>query len=103
MLEAGAEVELYDGPTPIPEADLIARLAGKQGLVSVLTDRVNAAVIAASDLKVISNIAVGYDNIDVAAARARGIVVTNTPDVLTNATAELTWALILAVTRRIVE
>jgi glyoxylate reductase len=104
MLEAGTEVELYDGPTPIPEADLIARLAGKQGLVSVLTDRVNAAVIAAAgDLKVVSNIAVGYDNIDVAAARARGIVVTNTPDVLTNATAELTWALILAVTRRIVE
>ena len=104
MLEAGTEVELYDGPTPIPEADLIARLAGKQGLVSVLTDRVNAAVIAAAaDLKVVSNIAVGYDNIDVAAARARGIVVTNTPDVLTNATAELTWALILAVTRRVVE
>ena len=104
MLEAGCEVEQYDGPTPISEADLIARLAGKQGLVSVLTDRVNAAVIAAStDLKVVSNIAVGYDNIDVAAARARGIVVTNTPDVLTNATAELTWALILSVTRRIAE
>jgi glyoxylate reductase len=104
MLEAGCDVELYDGPTPIPEADLIARLAGKQGLVSVLTDRVNANVLAAAhDLKVVANIAVGYDNIDVPAARARGIVVTNTPDVLTNATAELTWALILAVTRRVAE
>ncbi len=58
---------------------------------------------AAHDLKVVANIAVGYDNIDVPAARARGIVVTNTPDVLTNATAELTWALILAVTRRVAE
>ena len=53
------------------------------------------------DLKVVANIAVGYDNIDVAAAQARGIVVTNTPDVLTEATAEFTWALILAVTRRL--
>jgi glyoxylate reductase len=104
MLEAACEVDLYDGPTPIAEGDLIARLAGKQGLVAVLTDRVTAAVLDASpDLKVVSNIAVGYDNIDVAAARRRGVVVTNTPDVLTNATAELTWALILAVTRRVAE
>jgi glyoxylate reductase len=89
---------------PIPEAELIARLAGKQGLVSVLTDRVSAGVLAAAgDLKIVANIAVGYDNIDVPAARARGVVVTNTPDVLTNATAELTWALILAVTRRVAE
>jgi glyoxylate reductase len=104
MLQAGCDVELYDGPTPIPEAELIARLAGKQGLIAVLTDRVNANVLAAArDLKIVANIAVGYDNIDVPAARARGVVVTNTPDVLTNATAELTWALILAVTRRVAE
>jgi glyoxylate reductase len=103
-LEAGADVELYDGPTPIPPADLARRLEGKQGLVSVLNDPVNAEVLAATtDLKVVSNIAVGFDNIDVAAANARGIVVTNTPDVLTEATAELTWALILSVTRRIGE
>ena len=104
MLEAACEVDLYDGPTPIPEDDLVARLAGKQGLVSVLTDRVTAVVLDRSpDLKVVSNIAVGYDNIDVTAARRRGVIVTNTPDVLTNATAELTWALILAVTRRVAE
>jgi len=104
LLEAGSTVELYDGPTPIAEEELQRRLAGVHGLVSVLTDRITATVLeAASDLKVVSNIAVGYDNIDVAAARARGIVVTNTPDVLTNATADLTWALILAVTRRIGE
>jgi glyoxylate reductase len=104
MLEAGSDVDLYDGPTPIPEAELIRRLEGTHALVSVLTDRVTADVLrAASSLKVVSNIAVGYDNIDVGAARELGVVVTNTPDVLTEATAELTWALILAVTRRIGE
>jgi glyoxylate reductase len=103
-LEAGSEVELYDGPVPLTQAELAKRLQGKQGLVSVLTDPVSAEVLqAAEDLEVVSNIAVGYDNIDVAAARARGIVVTNTPDVLTDAVAEFTWALIFAVTRRIGE
>jgi len=103
-LEAGCSVELCDGRSPLTEEELKRRLAGKQGLVSVLTDPVTADVLnAAPDLKVVANIAVGYDNVDVAAARARGIVVTNTPDVLTNAVAEFTWALILAVTRRIGE
>ena len=70
----------------------------------VLTDPVTADVLnAAPDLRVVANIAVGYDNIDVAAAHSRGIVVTNTPDVLTQSTAEFTWALILAVTRRLGE
>ena len=70
----------------------------------MLTDRSTADVLdAAPDLKVVANIAVGYDNIDVAAAHARGIVVTNTPDVLTEATAELTWALILGDPRRVGE
>ncbi len=70
----------------------------------VLTDRIDDAVLdAAPELKVVANIAVGYDNIDVAAAKARGVVVTNTPDVLTEASAELTWGLILAAARRIGE
>jgi glyoxylate reductase len=104
MLEAACDVELYDGPVPITTAELSRRLQGKHGLVSVLTDPVTADVLnAARELKVVANIAVGFDNIDIAAARARGVVVTNTPDVLTNATAELTWALILAVTRRVAE
>jgi glyoxylate reductase len=103
-LQAASELELYDGPTPLTREMLSERLQGKQGLVSVLTDPVSKEVLeSAADLKVVANIAVGYDNINVAAARARGIVVTNTPDVLTEATAELTWALILAVTRRIAE
>ena len=70
----------------------------------MFNDRIDAAAIAAGDsLRVIATVAVGFDNIDVGAAAARGIVVTNTPDILTGATAELTWALILSVTRRIGE
>ena len=84
--------------------ELRDRLSGKQGLLCVVTDTVDDAVIAAGrDLRIVANIAVGYDNIDVHAAAARGIVVTNTPGVLTEAVAELTWGLILAATRRINE
>lgn len=95
---------MYDGPTPSTPEELIRRLAGKRGLICLLTDPVTADVLdAAEDLDIVANIAVGYDNIDVAHARRLGIVVTNTPDVLTEAVAELTWGLILAVTRRICE
>ena len=103
-LESGCEVERYDGPGAITEDELTRRLRRKQALVCLLTDPVTARVIdAAPDLKIVANIAVGYDNIDVAAAKRRGIVVTNTPDVLTEAVAEFTWGLILALARRIPE
>jgi glyoxylate reductase len=103
-LQATASVDLFEGPGPITADEMRARLPGVRALISVLTDPITADVLAAgTDLQVVSNIAVGYENIDVAAARARGIVVTNTPDVLTDATADLTWGLIFAVTRRIVE
>jgi glyoxylate reductase len=103
-LEAACDVDLYDGPSPLPPDELKRRVAGKRALVCVLTDRVDGAVLdAAPTLQVVANIAVGYDNIDVAAAKSRGVVVTNTPDVLTEATAELTWGLILAAARRITE
>ena len=95
---------MHLGDTGLTREELCARLADKQALVVLLSDRVDAEVIhAAPALKVIANVAVGYDNIDVAYARPRGILVTNTPDVLTDAVADLTWALILAVTRRIGE
>jgi glyoxylate reductase len=88
----------------MPREDMIARIAGKQALVSMVTDAVDATVIAAGTaLKLVANVAVGYNNVDVAAATARGIIVTNTPDVLTDATADFTLALILAVTRRLGE
>ncbi|HTI42438.1 MAG TPA: D-glycerate dehydrogenase [Vicinamibacterales bacterium] len=105
-LEAIGEVDQFrrDGVDVMPHDELVARVAGKQALVSMITDAVRRDVIeAGTDLKVIANAAVGYNNIDVAAARERGIVVTNTPGVLTDATADLTWALILGITRRLSE
>jgi glyoxylate reductase len=103
-LESACDVDLYGGEQPLSHTELQTRLAGKHGLVCMLTDVVDRGVLdAAHDLKVIANVAVGYNNIDVPAARARGIVVTNTPDVLTDATADLTLALILDVTRRVSE
>ena len=103
-LEAAHTVDLYTGDGAIPREQLIARVADKDALICVLTDKVDGALMDAGPaLKVIATIAVGFDNIDVPAARQRGIVVTNTPDVLTEATAELTWALILGIARRVAE
>jgi glyoxylate reductase len=103
-LADACDVDLYEGGGAMPQADLLARLHDKQGLVSMFNDAITREVIAAApELKVIATVAVGYNNIDVAAARERGIVVTNTPDVLSEATADLTWALILDITRRISE
>ena len=83
---------------------LLAGVRDADALVCLLTDTVDREIIAAgSKLRVIANVAVGFNNIDVAAANERSIVVTNTPGVLTEATVDLTWALILAVTRRVVE
>jgi glyoxylate reductase len=83
---------------------LLAGVQDADGLICLLTDAVDRAVIAAAPkLRVIANVAVGYNNIDLAAARERNIYVTNTPEVLTDATADLTWALILSTTRRVVE
>ena len=88
----------------MPQDELVTRIAGKQALVSMITDAIDRQVIeAGTALKVIANAAVGYNNIDIAAAREHGIIVTNTPGVLTDATADLTWALILGITRRIGE
>ncbi len=85
-------------------AALLAGVADADGLVCLLTDTIDRAVIeTAPRLRVIANVAVGYNNIDVAFAKERGLIVTNTPDVLTDATADLTWALILSVTRRLIE
>lgn len=101
-LEDTCEVERLDGP--VPSAVLADRVRGKQALICLLTETVDRFVIeSGSDLRIVANIAVGYNNIDVACARQRGIVITNTPDVLTEATAEFTWGLILAAARRISE
>ena len=104
LLAERCAVDLYEGDGAIPRAELKRRLADKDALIAVYTDMVDDEVMAAGPaLKIVANIAVGYDNIDVAAAHARAIVVTNTPDVLTEAVAELTWALILGIARRVAE
>ena len=88
----------------MPHDELIARAADKDALVCMLTDQIDRAVLdAATRLKVVANVAVGYNNIDVPYARSKGVIVTNTPDVLTESVADFTWALILAVTRRLSE
>ncbi len=88
-----------------PTLDALRRgFAEADAVVSTLTERIDRELLAAApNLKIVANYAVGYNNIDVESARARGIVVTNTPDVLTESTADLTWALILAVARRLGE
>jgi glyoxylate reductase len=104
-LEAVADVDLYSGAKAISREELLERVKGKDAIICLLTDVIDAAVLDAAGpgLKIVANVAVGYNNIDVAACRERGIAVTNTPDVLTNACADFTWGLILAVTRRLGE
>jgi glyoxylate reductase len=103
-LEAIGDVDLYAGDMAMPHDELRSRIAGKRAVVTMLTERIDKSVLdAATDLKIVANVAVGYNNIDVASARSRGIIVTNTPDVLTESVADFTWALILAVTRRLSE
>jgi glyoxylate reductase len=88
----------------LSKADLIARLRGKDGLICHIISTIDDEVFAAAPtVKVVANVAVGYNNIDVAAARRRGVVVTNTPDVLTETTADFAWALLMATARRVVE
>jgi glyoxylate reductase len=104
LLQEHCEVDMHAGEAGLTPAELRERLRGKHGIVVLLGDRLDPpAIDAGTDLKVIANVAVGYDNLDVAYARSKGIVCTNTPDVLTDAVADYTWALILAVTRRLGE
>jgi glyoxylate reductase len=103
-LQGEHEVEIWPERLPPPYEELAARAAGVEGLLTLLTDRVDAALIEhCPRLRVISNYAVGYDNIDIDAAAARAIAVGNTPDVLTEATADLTFALMLAAARKLPE
>ena len=98
------EVEHNAEDRPWPSDELVRRLQGKAGAMATVMDRFDEAVLArCPELKVISNIAVGYNNIDVPAATKRGIRVTNTPGVLDDTTADLTWALMMAAARRSAE
>lgn len=97
-------IEMNHENRPLDHQMLLAQIKDKQGLLSMLNDNISEEVLAcAPHLKMIANFGVGYNNIDVRAATARGIMVSNTPGAVTNATAELAFALILAVARRVVE
>jgi len=104
-LERSFDLDLHDSEWPAEREELLRRVAGKDGLMLMLTDRVDDELLEAAgpQLRVVANYAVGIDNIDLEACRRRGVVVSNTPDVLTEATAELTVALILALLRRVAE
>jgi len=105
LLERHAEVEVFDGvDNAIPRDLLLSKVEGVDGLLPLLTERIDAEVMdAGGSLKVISNYAVGCDNIDVSAATRRGIAVGNTPGVLTDTTADFAFALLMATARRIPE
>lgn len=104
LIPSEISVEFNDSDQPLPKAELIRRLKGKDGLICHIISTVDEEVFAAAPgLKVVSNVAVGFNNIDVVAARRRGVVVTNTPDVLTETTADFAWALLIAAARRVVE
>ena len=104
LARSRAEVDAYDVDAAMPRPDLLERLQGKQGLICVISEAVDQALLDASpELRVVSNVAVGYNNVDVAACTKRGVVVTNTPDVLTDTTADFAWTLLMATARRVVE
>src|ERR671935_1262413 len=94
-----------DPPEAIPRDELLRRIAGKLGAVTLLTERVDAEFLDAAGpaLRIVANYAVGFDNIDVEECTRRGVMATNTPEVLTETTADLAWALLMAAARRTAE
>jgi glyoxylate reductase len=105
MLGAAGEVRLDERTTAIPRRDLLELVTGADAVLTLLHDRVDGELLdaAGSGLRCVANVAVGYDNVDLEAAAERGVVVTNTPGVLDDATADLTMALLLASARRLAE
>jgi glyoxylate reductase len=103
-IRAACDAEVWDDPVPPPYATLKEKAARCDGLVSLLTDRIDAALLdAAPRLRVVSNYAVGFNNVDIPAATARGVLVGNTPGVLTDATADMAFCLLIAAARRLVD
>jgi len=104
ILEKACEIEYWEGEDRPGREVVLDKVKGKAGLVSLLTERIDADLLeAGKDLRVVANVAVGFDNIDVAACTARGVAVTNTPGVLDETTADLAWMLMMAVARRLGE
>src|SRR5438477_3563112 len=104
LIPRSYSLDYNDSDAPLSEAELSSRLKGKHGLICHIISTIDDEVLAAAPtLKVVANVAVGYNNIDVTAAKRRGVVVTNTPDVLTDTTADFAWALLMAAARRVAE
>jgi glyoxylate reductase len=105
LLRQHADVEVNESDVPLTHEELVHKAGEVDALVTLLTDRVDADVLAAGKgrLKIVANVAVGYDNIDVPAATANGIQVSNTPGVLTDTTADFAWALLMGIARRTAE
>src|SRR5205085_10205997 len=103
-IRAECDAEVWPDPLPPPHDVLLAKVADRDGLVALLTDRIDAGLLdAAPRLKVVSNFAVGFNNVDVPAATARGVAVGNPPGVLTDATADMAFCLLITAARRVVE
>src|SRR5271157_1870243 len=104
ILDAACDVEYWTAPERPSREEVLRRLNDKEGLVCLLTEIINDELLrAAPKLRIVSNVAVGYDNIDVDACTKRGVVATNTPGVLDETTADFAWTLLMAVARRLGE
>ena len=104
ILQEKCQVEYWPEPERIPREELFARVQDMQGLVCLLTERIDEALLrAASQLRIVANVAVGFDNIDVLACTKHGVAATNTPGVLDETTADFAWTLMMAVARRLGE
>jgi glyoxylate reductase len=104
VMQDKCDVEYYSQPERITREELFKRIPEKQGLVCLLTEKVDDQLLrAAPKLKIVANVAVGYDNIDVPACTKRGVAVTNTPGVLDETTADFAWTLMMAIARRLGE
>jgi glyoxylate reductase len=105
LVQKRCDAEVWDGEGAMPREDLLARIKGKAGAITLLTERVDAEVLEAAgpDLLIVANYAVGFDNVDVDECTRRGVLVSNTPEVLTETTADLAWTLLMAAARRVPE
>lgn len=105
MLAEHFDVEYWEGDDRPPRAEVLARVAGKDALISLLTEKIDSELLDAAglNLRIVANVAVGFDNVDVSLCTSRGVAVTNTPGVLDETTADFTWTLLMAVARRLIE
>jgi glyoxylate reductase len=104
ILEAACDVEYWSQPERPPREEVLRRVKNKEGLICLLTEKVNEELLrSAPKLRIAANVAVGFDNIDVTACTKRGVVATNTPGVLDETTADFAWTLLMAVARRLGE